>query len=272
MTRNSGVPGYKPSTLTRIKGVLRRVVGRGRRLAISKRIPKDGAETRVRPENVVWIFGSGRTGSTWLAAMMGEIEGQTVWREPLVGALFGNLYYVRAEHRIDKRGEHFILGGAYKDTWMGPMREMVLGGAAARFPELTRGGYLVVKEPNGSIGAPLLMEAMPESRMVLLIRDPRDVVASSMDARREGSWLHERRNTDSRKRESLPDKNPNVYVKTRAKTYLQHAGNAKRAYDAHRGYKTVVRYEDLRADTLATMKRLYAELGIPVDEEGLIRA
>ncbi|HET7480362.1 MAG TPA: sulfotransferase domain-containing protein, partial [Rubrobacteraceae bacterium] len=46
----------------------------------------------------------------------------------------------------------------------------------------------------------------------------------------------------------------------------------KRAYDAHRGYKTVVRYEDLRADTLATMKRLYAELGIPVDEEGLIRA
>src|SRR5215210_3236821 len=68
MTQNPGKPGYKPSALTRVKGVLQRAAGRGRRLATSKSARTDGAEAWVRPENVVWIFGSGRTGSTWLSA------------------------------------------------------------------------------------------------------------------------------------------------------------------------------------------------------------
>jgi hypothetical protein len=53
---------------------------------------------------------------------------------------------------------------------------------------------------------------------------------------------------------------------------MQHAGNAKMAYDAHRGPKVMVRYEDLRADTLGTMRRIYSTLGVPVDERELARA
>ncbi len=32
--------------------------------------------------------------------------------------------------------------------------------------------------------------------------------------------------------------------------YLLHMGRAKQAYDAHKGPKVLVKYEDLRADTL----------------------
>jgi hypothetical protein len=53
-----------------------------------------GAEADgVNPENIVWIFGSGRSGSTWLSSMMGDLEGHALWGEPWVGALFGNYYY-----------------------------------------------------------------------------------------------------------------------------------------------------------------------------------
>src|SRR3569833_2294277 len=55
-------------------------------------------------------------------------------------------------------------------------------------------------------------------------------------------------------------------MRKRAKTYQQVMGNAKQAYDAHEGHKVLVRYEDLRADTLGTMKRIYSTLEIPVDE------
>jgi hypothetical protein len=248
----------------RFKRAWRRALRKGESLRSRIRRSPGG----VRPENIVWIFGSGRSGSTWLGSMMGGLDGCAMWNEPLVGNLFGNFYYFRVGGR--KLGKHSILGEAYKETWLGPMRDLVLGGAEARFPEVVGGGYLVIKEPNGSMGSPLLMEALPESRMIFLIRDPRDVVASSMDARSEGSWLQERR--EARRRTSKPDRNPNVYVRMRANSYVQQIEKTGQAYRAHGGHKVMVRYEDLRADTLETMKRIYTALEIPVKEAELARS
>jgi hypothetical protein len=245
------------------------------RTQLAQRSP-GGRHYGINPENIVWIFGTGRSGSTWLSEMMGEIKNHTRWNEPLVGALLGYFYYERAGHRAGKSGKNFILGRRYKETWVGPMRDLVLGGAAARFPELAEGGYVVIKEPNGSVGAPLLMEILPESRMILLVRDPRDVVASSIDARKEGSWRYQRRQrTGDTKVEEAAEKivkEADQFVRNRAMGYVQSIGNTKEAYDAHTGRKALVRYEELRVDALGTMKRLYSELEIPVDEGELARA
>jgi hypothetical protein len=222
----------------------------------------------VVPENMIWIFGTGRTGSTWLAAMMEEPEGHDVWFEPRVGTLFDPQRFERYG------GKHFILAPQYKDVWLRSIRNFILDGANARFPELAGGHdkYLAIKEPGGSVGASLIMEALPESGMVLLIRDPRDVVASWLDATRKGGWQTERRGEEGSRAASLAETNPNAFVRRHADAYLQHVGSAKQAYDAHGGRKVVVRYEDLRADTLSTMKRMYGELGVPVDESQLAQA
>jgi Sulfotransferase domain len=245
----------------RFKQTWRRALRKG----ASLRSPARRSSRGIRPENIVWIFGTGRSGSTWLGSMMGGLEGCAMWNEPLVGNLFGNFHYFRVGRR--KSGRQYILGEPYKESWLGPMRDLVLGGAAARFPEVA---YLIIKEPNGSIGAPLLMEALPESRMIFLIRDPRDVVASSMDARSEEGWLSGRR--DAQRPASKPDRNPNVYVRMRANSYVQQIEKTGHAYRAHGGRKVLVRYEDLRADTLKTMKRIYSTLGIPVEEAELARS
>ena len=235
------------------------------------RLLRGGTETGgVEPEKVVWIFGSGRSGSTWLSSMMGEIEGHTLWGEPWVGALFGNYYYREVDQRKHKAPQ-FILG-RHRDSWLRSIRYFILDMAGTIFPALSEDDYLVIKEPNGSIGAPLMMEALPESRMILLARDPRDVIASSMDARREGGWNYERNKKlylEGRKVSSSDD--PNAFAAGRAKRYLEGMGKAKEAYDAHKGKKVLVRYEELRADTLGTMKRMYSGLGIPVDEGELAR-
>ncbi len=215
----------------------------------------------ANPEKMVWIFGSGRSGSTWLRSMMSDMSGHKVWEEPLVGRLFGEFYARVQRNNLDRAD--FIMGDPTRKGWIKSIRTFVLDGARNAHPFLSAEDYLIIKEPNGSQGAPLLMEALPESRMVLLIRDPRDAVASNLDAARKGGWLHEWADKGAWKREGTADIDPDAFVKMRAAIYAQQVGSARRAYDAHRGPKSLVRYEELVEDTLCTMKRLYTELEIP---------
>jgi hypothetical protein len=221
---------------------------------------------RVKPQNMIWIFGAGRTGSSWLSAMMADLEGHNRWNEPYVGNLFGASYYVNVGERMRARDD-FIFGERYRDAWLNSIRNFVLEGANVRFSGMDKGGYLVIKEPNGSMGAPLVMKALPESRMVLLVRDPRDVVSSALAAQRKGSWGDQWR--ANRGGESLADTDPDEFVRRWSNSLMLNLGKTKEAYETHRGFKTVVRYEDLREHTLETMRRLYSHLEIPVDAGSL---
>ena len=273
-----------------LERVLRRTASRNRTLkriyhrlgAMYREIPAEaaglrarlgGGETRdtdVRPENLIWIFGTGRSGSTWLRSMMEDLDRHQAWEEPMVGRLFGE-FHERAQE-VDLGRPDFVLSNATRKGWTRAIRSFVLDCVSYARPRLGADGYLVVKEPNGSTGAPLLMEALPESRMILLIRDPRDVVSSMLDAARQGGWLFERRENEDWKRKARADNDPDAFVRSRSRKYLQHAGSAKKAYDAHRGPKVLVRYEDLRADTLDTLRRIYSTLGMDVDEGDLARS
>jgi hypothetical protein len=226
-------------------------------------------EAAVNPENMIWIFGSGRSGSTWLRSMMGDLDRHQLWEEPMVGKLFGEFYDRSMEAELQR--PDFIMSNATRRGWIRALRNFVLGCASYAHPRLGADDYLVVKEPNGSMGAALLMEALPESRMILLIRDPRDIVSSQLDGARQGGWMYERKENEDWKRRAMPDKNPDNFVRNRSRKYLLHAGSAKEAYDAHSGFKVLVRYEDLRADTLTEMRRIYSTLGIEVDQDELAR-
>ena len=218
-----------------------------------------GSQGPVRAEQLVWMFGHSRTGSTWLSWIMAELENQERWHEPYVGLLFGSFVYERlGDDEKLLNNPAFIMGEPYREVWLRSIRNFVLEGAASRYPALERDQYLVVKEPNGSIGAPLLMEAMPESRMIFLIRDPRDVIASRLDAFKEGSWA--RKNRDYGTAERL-----NEATRELAEDYSRVVSKVQEAYEAHPGKKAFVRYEDLRHDTINVLRAMYDALEIEAD-------
>jgi GT2 family glycosyltransferase len=231
--------------------------------------PTDHAAEETGPrrpastEQLIWMFGSPRTGSTWLSKMMAELDNQKRWHEPYVGLLFGSFLYERLEGN-DKllNSATFIMGAPYRKVWIESVKNFIIEGATARYPGLTEGSYLVVKEPNGSLGAPLLLEATPDSRLIFLIRDSRDVIASLLDATRKGSWTEQGRDVDTS--EKL-----NALTKHLAEEHLKMVSQVQKAYEAHPGKKALVRYEDLRHDTLGTLKAMYGALEMEFDEAQL---
>jgi hypothetical protein len=228
------------------------------------RLAADTSGSReLRAEQLIWMFGSPRTGSTWLSWMMAELEGQERWHEPYVGLLFGSFVYERlGDNTKLLNSPAFIMGEPHRRVWLNSIRNFLLEGARARYPNLREDQHLVVKEPNGSVGAPLLLEATPESRLIFLIRDPRDVVASRLDAFRKDSWSAQDRDLDSA--DQL-----DAFTKQLAEDYFRVVSQVQRAYETHPGEKTLVRYEDLRTDTVGTLKRMYDGLKISVDANAL---
>jgi hypothetical protein len=222
----------------------------------------------VNPENMVWIFCTARSGSTWLRSMLDDLVDGEVWEEPKVGRLFGEFYSRAKPTQLGRT--NYVLGDPTRVAWTGALRDFVLRTAWAAHPSVTPERYLIVKEPGGAVGAPLLMAALPESRMVLLVRDPRDFAASVLDATRKGGWMQEGMDEWAR-RELDSEKDVQRFLKALSRQYVRQMGNGKKALDEHDGRKIMVRYDDLRADTLGTMRRLCATLAIPVDGQDLVR-
>jgi hypothetical protein len=110
--------------------------------------------------------------------------------------------------REGQRGQRasitFILGDPMRPAWTRALMRFVLETAAASHPSIRPAEYLVVKEPEGATGAPLLMDALREVHGALGAR-PRDAVASALEATEKGGWRYDGMDADSQKRRELQE-------------------------------------------------------------------
>jgi hypothetical protein len=238
------------------------------------------------PDRLAWVFGSSRSGSTWLLRMLSELEGVVPIDDPHLGHHLGvwrpiSLAWATAEHppdlttldRVKHDKDSYFFSDRYRDAWEPALRRLIVdrfdaevGDAVGR----SSGGssvlgepVVIVKEP-GSHVADLLMAMFPASRMIFLLRDGRDVVDSWLAAYRKGSWALDEGAFP------VTDAGREALVRWQSAVWAFRTELVQRVYNGHPADRRVlVRYEDLVADPVRELTRIGAYLPLDASADAL---
>jgi Sulfotransferase domain len=172
-----------------------------------------------------------------------------------------------ADYKRKKRD--YLFSDRYRDTWMPQLRELI----SARFEaqaaqDIARAGgieqpLVVVKEP-GSHAADTIMDLFPDSSLIFLLRDGRDVVDSWLDAYKDGSWA-----TDEGAY-PLDETGRPALIRWQSSVWLHRTEIVQETFartDPER--RVLIRYEEMRADPVAALGRISEMLGIDATREQL---
>lgn len=232
---------------------------------------------------VVWLFGSPRSGSTWLLGLLGEHEAVVPINEPLIGWYLGPfLSDLPGVNPLEMDVETFTLrrlqGGKsaqffaeeFKDVWLPGLARLMLDRFRAhvvKYPaEAPPSRSLVMlKEPNGSQSADVIMRALPRSRFLFLLRDGRDVVDSELAASQRGSWVTE----EGAGFTGISDPERLDFVVQSAHKWLWRTQIVQEAFRKHGGPKHIIRYEDLLRDPISHVRTIFDWLGLPISPRRL---
>ena len=254
---------------------------------------------------IVWILGSPRTGSTWLLRLLAypltisgapagfsAPRGHRLGRDsvipvdelyfpvhltPQVGSDFEEGTRPDPERFLQNslRASHpsYFFSDEYAHSWRPEVRRLALARLRA---QAERGAgrsaddiRIAIKEPNGSHGAGLLMSLFPLSRMIFLVRDGRDVVASLMRAYRPGGWQEAQ---GAKMRLDRPE-NRLVFVREMSRLWVLRMEAVERAYRAHSvAHRFELHYEEMTSEPQRALGRILSWMGISRSNADMVSA
>jgi hypothetical protein len=255
----------------------------------------DAFESRL-----VWMFGSTRTGSTWLLRMLChpltlERRGGLGFRLPET-ARGGHALdvipvneFLLGHHLAPRTGEpilrddgqyeprtvnsfwsshsSYALSEDFEEAWKSGLRRFALARLHAvleRAAELLPVGddpAILIKDVGASHAADLVMSLLSRSRLLFMVRDGRDVLDSLIHAAQSGGWF-------ARITEPLisSDEDRLEFVRQRAIEWACWTDSCRRAWAAHPPeLRRMVRYEELLAEPVGTVDSVRRWIGIGHD-------
>lgn len=235
-------------------------------------------------EKLLWIFGSSRSGSTWLLQMLSDFDGVVPVDDPHLGHHLGvwrpiPLAWSCSEGPepelttlLELKAEEpgYFFSERHRESWWEPLRSLICARFEAQALEALADGAAprayVVKEP-GSHVAPFLCELFPNSKLVFLLRDGRDVVDSWLAAYRSGSWAIRGGAFPVASEGRL------ALIRWLSSVWAYRTKAVRRAYEARAPEdRLLIRYEQMREDPEGTLRAIGALVGLDTTRSAEIAA
>jgi len=158
----------------------------------------------------------------------------------------------------------YFFSEKYKDAWLYFLRKLILNRIFAQFQDISKN--IIIKEPSAYNAGDILSQCMPNSKIIILIRDGRDVIDSLVDAKQKEGFMT--------KSGSNPIKEQKLthFIKNQSNLWINVMKHLMKTYDDHsEKLRILVRYENLRNNTFEELEKIYKFLEIDIDKKTLQR-
>jgi len=203
---------------------------------------------------MLWILGNMRSGTTWLTNELLNHPDNLIWLEPKI---MDHMALLKYEYYKDNKNYFFT--NQQRNNWIPSMRSMILKRAYSQFNDFSKN--IIIKEVLRS-GADLIMQCLPKSKICFLLRDGRDCVESLLDIRRGSSWLKDDWEIRATRTE---------LIRWASHGWNNSTNNISKAYKNHDEKRRILlKYEDLRDNTVSELMKLYELLNIKISDKEII--
>lgn len=218
-------------------------------------------------KNLVWIFGTPRSGTTWLAGDLLSHNTHFI-NEPKISRHLdfsfdmGGTYFSFWEYH--QRRNDYIFSNRHKNTWKFYLRKLILNEFYANVQDLSK--TVIIKEPTG-FGFKMIEECFPNSKIIVILRDGRDVLDSQIALAIAYSTRGDKFGIKTDRINKIGRQN---LIKLRAIQWNRIIELIMSSYENHsNNLKYLVRYEDLLKNTLVELEKIYKFLNININKNEL---
>ena len=221
-------------------------------------------------KNIVWVLGSPRGGTTWVGTQLLSYNTNIIDESQIglhIGATGGGNEYIIRDIDHFRETPQYIFSKTYENTWLYYLRKLILNRIFAQFPDATE-KITVIKEPTGTLVADIISKCLPNSKIIFLLRDGRDVIDSTLNAYSKEGWMAKELgvyplSTKEKRLEFLEKWSRHWVKRTEIMMETLKSHNKELTY--------LVKYEDVRKNLRPRLEELYKIMGVEISEDELAK-
>ena len=219
----------------------------------------ENIEEEYKGDNVVFIVGCPRSGTTWLQQLLASHPKARTGTESFLFSWFIGPQLRRWHKRMNQNVSVPLgLGGYFRqEEFIRNLKRYLHVLMRPMVGNLQRGEFFIEKTPNHALYIEEIMELLPNCKVVHILRDARDTVASLLAASKAKTlhWWH----SDS--------------AKECAKLWVETVKAVKTASEkVPSGQLYELKYRDLKASTEVELTKLCKFLSLDWDKESMLDA